>query len=249
MKKHVVSKWIGSLGVAAVLTAAPAFAASVNVRPVTLGSPSLQNVLDSITASGPGIDAVADQSGRALFHSEASGGSVATFIIELAGFASANTFGIYENGDTANRAEIFGGSDTAGDQAFVSFMANGDIKVNNIVVASNFGRTFGFYITTPQQNTFFTEDDENGGNAQALVFVGDDETMIEIPGFQQGLFTDSHVIVAFEDLALPGGDKSYDDLVVMIESVHAAPVPAAALAGIPMLGLMGLRQLAKRRRA
>lgn len=239
---------------AVVLTAAPVFAASMNTRPVAMGSggAALQSVMDSITTSGPGIDVNADQHNAALFTSGASGGAVATFVIELAGFASGTSFGLYEDNTTSNRAEIFSGADTAGDQKLVSFLANGDVLVNGVLAAAGVGSKFGFYIDVDATSkTYFTEDDENGGFAHALVYEGDDATTLAIDPFAPGLFSSSEYIIAFEDLDIATGvsDMDYTDLVVLVESVHAVPVPAAALAGIPMLGLMGLRQLTKRRRA
>ena len=95
--------------------------ASLNVRSIPLGDngseDTLQEVLDRITVglSGqtPGhIDAVNDQINEGLFSGGASGGSIASFIIEIAGFANQNSFGIFSANDPSNRAEIFSGSNT-----------------------------------------------------------------------------------------------------------------------------------------
>lgn len=233
----------------AAMTAAPVFGAAVNpgrpILPTDIGfEDNLQEVFDGITVSGTGIDAVGDQSNAALFASQASGGAVATFIIELTAGAATQKFGIYSDGDTSNRAEIFDGSDTTESQAFVSFFANGDIKVNNVLTATSFNSAFGFYLESGA-SLFFTEDDENGGTARALTYQGQDDTMLQIGGLAPGMFSANEWIIAFED----GSDFDYQDMVVLVESVHPVPVPAAAMAGIPMLVLMGLRKIRKQRQA
>ncbi|NOT01928.1 MAG: DUF4114 domain-containing protein [Phycisphaerales bacterium] len=238
-----VKSCFGLIAVVA-LCAAPVFADATNSRPVVLGTSTLQGVFDDLYVSGPGVDADDDQISAALFENQASGGAVATFIIELAGFASTNRFGIYSGGDSSNKAEVFNGSHTAGDQAVISFMANGDIKVNFVVVANGFGDRFGFYLDvyggdSTLDATYYSEDSLNGGDAQALIYQGDDATKLQLPGFSAGIFSNDEVIVAFEDVLLGSSDKDYDDLVVLVESVTPVPVPGAALlaiVGLPVVG-------------
>ncbi|MBU0716881.1 MAG: hypothetical protein KJ749_01425, partial [Planctomycetes bacterium] len=178
-----------------------------NTRPVTINGASLQGVLDGMTVSGPGIDVYNDQSPAALFTNDASGSSVATMIIEIAGYAGSNEFGIYSASNPTNKAMVFAGSDVSGDVATISFMANGDIKVNGAVVANGFSSTFGFYTDVYADDgnvgtldyTVYSEDSLNpGGNAQALVYQGDNATRLQLPGFAPGTFTDSEFIIAFE---------------------------------------------------
>lgn len=223
----------------------------INVRPaagVTAGElSSLDAALNTapIHVSGPSIDVIADQTPFAQFTNNSAGGSVATFAIELAGFAGTNTFGIYDAANSANRAEVFAGGDTAGAQKIISFMANGDIKVNGSVVASGFASpsNFGFYIGVPVTGaTYFSEDDLNpGGMAQALIYQGNNQTRLQLPGFSPGTFTSDEFIVAFEDLQRMGGftDDDFTDLVVLVESISPVPAPAAVLLGAIGLGLVG----------
>jgi len=209
-----------------------------------------------ITISGPGIDAYNDQTPFSLFTSDASGGSVATFVIELAGFANTNQFGLYNRGDRGNKALIFDGAAGAEDMALLTFYADGRIKVNGVLVATGFSGNFGFYLDVYEAGTdgggdgdggtldytLFTEDSENAGEAaQALIFQGDDETQLQIGGLAPGVFTDDEFIIAFEDARLDltecAGD--YDDLVVMVESVRSIPAPGALLLGALGLPVVG----------
>ena len=215
-----------------------------NIRPINpLGDNgsenNLQEVFDSITKSG-GINAVTDQTPFAVFSSGASGGSVATMIIELAANPGANTFGLYDVGDPTNKAQVFAGAEGQGAQAVIGFMANGDIRVNGTVVASGFGSRFGFYLGVPN-TAFYSQDALNPGNkAQALIYQGDGSSVLQIPGYAPGIFTVDEYIIAFEEVAFnKGSDKDFNDMVVVVESITPVPVPGAALLGLLGFGLIG----------
>lgn len=214
-----------------------------NTRPIVPlgdngGEDNLQEVFNSITVSG-GVDAITDQTSFAVFSSGASGGSVATMIIELASNPGLNTFGLYDAGDPTNLAEVFAGAQGQGAQALISFMANGDVRVNGSVVASNFGSAFGFYLGVPSQ-MFYSQDLLNpGNNAQALIYKGDGSTVLQIPGYHPGTFGVDEYIIAFEEVAFDESDKDFQDMVVMVESIRPVPVPGAALLGLLGFGLIG----------
>jgi len=201
-----------------------------------LGKPcTLQNLLDDITVSGPGVDVQNDQTGYDLFTNTATGVMPGSLMFELGDYAPANVFGMYNaKGDMI---ELFGGSSTAGDTSVHIFDEDDD-----------FGNVFGFYMTNKEGKTFYTENSRNqGGFEQAVVYQGDNETVMDLPGKRPGTFTDSEFIIAFEDLWLGGKtDSDYNDMVVMVGLVEPEDVPEpATLAG---LGLVAAAMAVSRRR-
>ncbi len=111
---------------------------------------------------------------------------------------------------------------------------------------------FGYYIQTGQGNIFYTQNSLNQGEKQqAVVYQGNNQTELKLPGRQKGTFTDNEYIIAFEDLALGdiagvSSDWDYNDLVVMVESVKPTSVPEpATLLGITAIG--GILGLTRRR--
>ena len=263
----VPGEWLKSLavrglvllagGIAALtLGASPANADAINVRPwtdIVVGAEqTLQDVLDFTVVAGPRLDVLnltapgsSDQSEFALFTSPA-GQSVATIIIEVAGFQQQNMFGLYSEGQPGNLAQIFDGASSIGDVATVEFMLNGDVIVNSTLAATGFGANWGFYITTPQSNTFFSEDSLNpGGLAQALIFQGEGLRTIAIPGQPLMTFDPDQVMLAFEDLNIfaGGSDKDFQDMVLLVDTVQPIPEPGSLLLlGAGLAGAIALRR-------
>lgn len=251
MEDAVNSKVLGILSAAVLvlLVAGPASADAVNTnRPILLGDngfeDNLQEVFDSITVGGPGIDAFADQTGFALFTNQASGGAVATFIVEITSGAGTQTIGLYDANAPSNLIEIFGASDTAGEQKLISFLANGQVKINGVVSGTLSSNTFGFYLQTGPDQTWYTEDSLNGGNPQALVYRGDGATTLQIDPFFPGLFSSDEYIFAFEDGSYANSDRDFQDAVFLVESITPVPEPGTAA----LMGLLGAGALMRRRR-
>jgi hypothetical protein len=128
---------------------------------------SLQEQLDAITVGGPNIDTVNNQTGSQLFTNTATGSSIGSFMFEIAGFASTNKFGIYnQNGD---KALLFDGVNDSGDRTVVDFLGDGSVSVSTKGLLpdykgptvdreyANFGNIFGYYLERGDGTTFYTQ--------------------------------------------------------------------------------------------
>ena len=106
-------------------------ASAVHATPVLSGSEtSLQSILNSLQVTGAAPNVNTDQVADELWSFEASGTAAATFIIEIAGNASVNTFGIYDAA-SANLVELFSGAASDADRASVRLFENTTLSSRN----------------------------------------------------------------------------------------------------------------------
>jgi hypothetical protein len=178
----------------------------------------------------------------------------ARILIEIAGNASTNRLGIFNA--SGQRIVIFGGGATSGAAASVTFNPDGSVEVTgsgagvNSVNVAGFGNVFGFYLANPSkgQGPYYTDDTLNsGGDPQALIFRGSDETpvRVRVPGAGIRRLGADDWIIAFEDLdyAARGTDRDFNDFVFVAENLRAVPEPATmALLGLGAAGAMGFRR-------
>jgi hypothetical protein len=229
------------------ITAMPATA-----DPFGDGGAALQGVLNNITtapvAGTSSVDVKTDMLGFDKFWAiSGTGGSVSTLIIELAGFANDNTFGIYDVAAPTNRVQVFGGTAGTGAQATVSIDDTGLVYINHVSTGTILGSKnfFGFYLdTTVNQGSGAIWHSDTSLNSDGvdhlLAYQGTNTDTVKIGSWSPGLWTDNEYILAWEDLR-GGGDRDYTDFVVMVESVSPVPVPGAVLLGFLGLGYAGMR--------
>jgi len=217
------------------------------------GEPSLQQSFDSLLGAGS-INAVSGCIGNGADAAwrTASPFAGATIVLELAGNASSNIFGIYDLNDTSRRVDVFQGNDGAGDSALIQL--TGSAGNYSISVTEDQGTrtlslgnssTFGFYLLGATGPLYSDSTDNAGGLDYLYAYQGNGDVFLGGPfSIIQTMFRPTDFLLAWEDLR--NGDNDYQDFVVLTRSVTPVPLPAALpLFSLGLAGLIGLRRKRK----
>lgn len=216
-----------------------AFVGSLLMAGSALATPTILGMYDS------GAEAVR------LTDTDGTEDSVKAFLLfEFAGFHNELTFGLYDFSVTSggvvlgDTLELFEGADEGiphmtgffPPTTSVDFdLTAGTATANG--TTKNIGETFGFYLTTPEDNgyTYYSHTELNPDNFNhTLIF-----DLYTNSWDNRDYFLGSDVLVAFEDL-YGGGDKDYNDFVVGVTDVAPVPEPATMLLfGTGLVGLAG----------
>jgi hypothetical protein len=219
------------------------------------GEPSLQGTFNTLLGGGApsaASDCLADGTDAAWTTVGTTGS--ASILIELAGNASSNSFGIYDLADPLRQLSVFEGNDAASSFATIRLapLATGGWRVSvrevnnaddpigwsSMTLATS---AFGFYLGTASQGTFYSQTGRNADGLDHLyAYRGGDGTFMSGP-LAGDTFGQQDFILAWEDLRAIGADRDYQDFVAVVQDVTPVPLPTAVwLFASGLIGLMGI---------
>lgn len=220
------------------LIAIAGLAASAAVSATPVSGTSLQGIINGVysctTCSGVAAapDVNVDQAGQdSTFAIGAGGTSTSTMMIELAGNANTNTFGIYDPYSNAS-LELFSGPMGTPTKVYLDIFnagSTGFLFQVGMTTAEFQSERFGYYLGTAG-GTFYSQAYKNANGADQMVaYRGNGSDVIKpVSNSNPSFFGVDSWILAWEDIALSNGaDADYNDMVLYVTNVRSVPEPAS----------------------
>jgi hypothetical protein len=257
---HHLNSLLLTVAATGIMLSTSATAATCTFGPGTAGENSLQTVMNGLLGSGAPVaasDCVAEGNDAVW---QTVGVGAATLIVEIAGYANQNTFGIYDLANAGNSLQVYAGANDPFDRRTITFSQDGasyDVTVarpnGNVVQSGTFSSTlFGFYLGTPQYagETYFSDTALNPDSVDHLyAYQGNGAAFLNstsVPNYLRGdTFSEQMYLLAWEDL-YGGGDGDYQDMVLLTDFIVPVPLPPALLllgSALAGLGLLRNRRL------
>lgn len=269
------SKSLGLVVAAASLFAAQAFAAPRCPNAPATGNPTqgspgciasvgqdgagtgLQDQVNHLTTAGAPVDVNNDQAAPSTAWSLTGGSThTNTILLEIAGNANTNTFGIYDLTNERNTLEMFSGPASTGATVSLSYNGDGTFTADgNTSAVFGSADAFGYYLGTASSGIFYSNPALNapgaggyfpGGMQHLMTYQGNGSTLRT--GAAQVLFDPSMYLLAWEDQPFGRSDLDYNDFVVLVTANPRRNVPEPAALGMfgfgaGMIGVaVGLRR-------
>jgi PEP-CTERM motif/Domain of unknown function (DUF4114) len=231
-----MNKTLASLAALAALAATSAHATPIRLDGAEM---NLQEVVDGFTVGGSSsVDVTTDQYAPDQAWAQNSiFGAQGMIVLELAGYAGSNRFGIYDANDPTQRLQLFSGADSAGALARFEVRSNGAVYRDSVNTSLTFSsQLFGFYLETPT-GIWYSQSLRNAdGDDHMVAYQGQGDT-IESPLGDTATWGSDLFLLGWEDLTARSWDQDYNDFVVFVGGVKGANVPEPATLGLLGLGL------------
>lgn len=252
-------------GIALLMTATSALALPLSYPGAPLTG-DLQAALNNITVGGKSsVDVTKNMisdGNDAKWQITASGGSVTTMVIELAGFKDTNKLSVYDAAKPDNQILLFDGSNAPGSRVTLSindltgkvnvvgFDQNGQLILRQGKFASG---TYGYFLDSSSQaggGKFYSDSKLNESQNgiffdHMLAFQGNNKDKLTYADVVNKTWSSDEYMLAFEDLYGTNSDFNFTDMLVMVESVEPVPEPGTIL--LIGGGLLGLAFYGRRR--
>ncbi|MFC4308004.1 DUF4114 domain-containing protein [Steroidobacter flavus] len=216
------------------------------------GEPSLQGSFNSLLGANT-LSATAsclDDGNDASWTTVGSIGQI-DIMLELAGNAETNVFGVYDLNNPNARLSIFDGADSAGDQAVlrlrqtvngwrVSVQEVGSTTWTHQFISTS---AFGFYLSTQNEGTFYSQTARNADGEDHMYAYQGTGTPFLTGSLAGEYFSRQDYLLAWEDLR-GGGDRDYQDFVAVVQDITPVPLPTAVW--LLISGLVGLAGVSRR---